>query len=166
FDADDAYLRVRRITSQNVSGLAITPAADRILFSAAIDTERSLYSVDRKGEDRKLIQAGAVSAMGMSLTGDKTTFVRAGAPRAPPPKGGKADPYPIDAPVALDVPLQQKQKFLEAARILGTQFYNLKGLDWDALTSRYLELAMKTRTNEEFDRVADMLFGELDGSHV
>jgi tricorn protease len=168
FDADDAFMRVRRVTSAGASGLTITPAADRILYSATVDAERSLFSIDRKGEDRKVIQAGPVSGVGMSLTGDKVTFVRQGSAFAAPPKGGKVEAYAIDAPVVLDVATQQRRKFLEAARIIGNQFYHptLKGLDWDGLTRRYVELAAKTRTSEEFDRVVEMLFGELNGSHL
>lgn len=168
FDADDAYMRVRRITSANVGGLITTPAADRILYSAAVDGERSFYSIDRKGEDRKVIQAGPVSGAGMSLAGDKVTFIRQGAAFTAPPKGGKVEALPIDAPVVLDVAVQQRQKFLEAARIIGTRFYHptMKGLDWDGLTRRYLDLIVKIRTSEEFDRVVEMLFGELNGSHM
>jgi tricorn protease len=173
FDADDAYLRVQRVTTGGEGSLTITPGADRILFStstpgAGPEGERAFVSVDRKGEDRKVIQAGPVSDPRVSLTGDKVTFVRAGAVSAAPPKGGKVDALPIDAPVVIDVAAQQRQKFLEAARILGTRFYHptLKGLDWDALTRRYLALATRTRTSEEFDRVVQLLFGELNGSHT
>lgn len=179
FDTDDAYLRVQRVTTTGASGLAITPGADRILFNsgsgggggpegATAGGDRSFVSVDRKGEDRKVIQAGNVSDPRVSLTGDKVTFVRAGSVSVAPPKGGKVDVLPIDAPVVIDVAAQQRQKFLEAARILGTRFYHptLKGLNWDALTTRYLGLATRTRTSEEFDRVVQLLFGELNGSHT
>ena len=52
--------------------------------------------------------------------------------------------------------------------MLGERFYHptLKGLDWDALTARYLELAMKTRTSNGFNRVGNLMLGELDGSHL
>lgn len=171
FDAEDAYLRVRRMTSNPGSedDLAITPAADRVLFSATQDGDRALFSVDRKGEDKKVLQAGGVSNVTTSLTGDKAVFVRAGVASATSPKGGgKVETLAIDAPVTIVVPLQQKQKFLEAARILGTRFYHstMKGLDWDGLTNSYLSLAMQTRTSAEFNEVVEMLFGELNGSHT
>ncbi len=170
FDADDAYLRVRRITTLpgSESDLALTPGGDRIVFSASADGERSLFSTDRKSEDRKVLQAGAVSSVGVSLTGEKVSFVRAGTAASVPSKGGKLENIGIDAPVTIEVAQQQRQKFLEAARILGTRFYHptLKGLNWSGLTDRYLTLAMKIRTTEEFNRVVEMLFGELEGSHV
>ena len=170
FDADDAYLRIRRVASLpgGKSLLQITPGADRIIFSGSFDGEQSLVSVDFKGTDRKVIQVGAVGDASVSLTGDKVVFIRAGTVGSAPPKGGKADAYPIDAPVAIAIAAQQKQKFLEAARTFGDRFYHptMKGLDWDGLTRRFLTLAVKTRTSESFNRVTQLLFGETDGSHT
>lgn len=171
FDAEDAYLRLRRVTNGIPLPsplLAITPGGDRVIFSAAGEPDPSLVSVSYKGEDRKTIQAGAVSDVSVTLTGDKVYFVRQGSVSSAPPSGGKVDALPIDAPYLLDVARQQRQKFMEAARILGNQFYHptLKGLNWTGLADRYVKLAENTRTVGEFERVTMMLFGELEGSHV
>jgi tricorn protease len=42
----------------------------------------------------------------------------------------------------------------------------MKGLDWEGLTRRFLTLAAKTRTSEEFNRVVQLMFGETEGSHT
>jgi tricorn protease len=42
----------------------------------------------------------------------------------------------------------------------------MKGLDWDALTERYGQLASQTRTAGEFNHVSNRLLGELTGSHL
>lgn len=170
FDADDAYLRIRRMTTtpQSERDLAVTPGADRIVFSGPTETDSSLLSIDFKGGDKKVLQAGAVGEVSMSLTGDRVVFVKSGLAFSVPPKGGKVDAWPIDAPVMVDIPAQQRQKFLELSRTFGDRFYHptMKGLDWPALTRRYLVLAESTRTSAEFNRVADMLFGEVNGSHT
>lgn len=171
FDTDDAYLRIRRVTNGiplSSAQLAITPGGDRVIFSATGEPDPSLVSVTYKGDDRKAIQAGAVSGLGVTLTGDKVFFIRQGAVSASPPVGGKVESFPIDAPFVLDVAAQQRQKFMEAARILGNQFYHptLKGLNWTGLADRYVKLAESTRTVGEFAAVTMMLFGELEGSHV
>jgi len=169
-DVEDAYLRVRRLTSYSGSegNLAILPGGDRIIFSAEIDGRRSLVSVDHKGEDRKVIESAGVGNVSVSLTGDKVVFVRSGQAATASPTGGRTETLGIEAPVVIDVPAQQRQKFLEAARTIGDRFYHptLKGLDWAGLTERYMSLAMRTRTPEEFNRVLVMLFGELNGSHL
>lgn len=170
FDADDAWLRVRRLTTTlgSKSNLAVTPAGDRIIFSAPAETERSLYSITYKGDGRTVLQAGAVSGVDVSLTGDRVTFIRAGTASAVAPGGGRVDSYPIDAPIVVDTATQQRRKFMEASRIIGNGFYHptLKGLDWPALTAHYASLAEITRTPEEFDRAFSLLLGELDGSHL
>jgi len=174
FDVADAYLRVRRI---NVAGTRVgtvlaTPAADRIIFTQAPDgpppAEGTLSSISYKADDRKPITTGPLRSITLSNTGERVAFIKAGQASAAPTLGGKIDPLTIDAPITLDLNAQARQKFLEAARIIGNGFYHntLKGLDWPALTARYLPLALTTRTNNEFDRVFSMLLGELDASHM
>lgn len=168
FDAEDAYLRIRRLTSSPGSKGTLQASSDRIVYSGLIDGEPSLVSVDQKNGDRKVIQAGAVGNVSMSITGDRVAFTRQGTASTAPTKGGKVDAMGIDAPIMVDVAGQQRQKFLETARTFGDRFYHptLKGLDWPALTRRYVELAVKTRTSESFNRVCEELFGEVDGSHT
>jgi len=171
FDADDAYLRIRRITSSrgSESNLTMTPGGDRIIFTApGEDGPPSLVSVDHKGQDRKVIAPGPLGGVDISLTGDRVVFVKGGAANSAPKAGGKVDSWPIEAQVQIEMSRQQRQKFLEAARVVGENFYHptLKGLDWPKLTERYLSLAEKTRTAESFNRVVSGLFGELDGSHL
>lgn len=170
FDADDAYLRVRRLTTTPGSegNLALAPGGERIVFTAQLDGEPSLVSIDFKGADRKTIQAGAVGAVNFALTGDRVSFLRQGQAFTAPKGGGKVDAVPLDAPLVIDAAQQQRQKFLEAARIIGEGFYHptLKGLDWNGLTRRYLALAEKTRSTDGFNSVVEAFFGELDGSHL
>jgi len=170
FDADDAYLRVRRLTSfpGSESDLATTPGGDHVLFSATIGGSRALYSIDYNGAERKTVQSGSVSDVTVSLTGGKAVMVRSGQAMTVPPGGGKAETVAIDAEVVIDVAAEQREKFDEAARILGTHFYHptLKGLDWPTLTARYRSLAVLARTPSSFNRVVQRLFGELEGSHT
>lgn len=170
FDTHDAYLRVRRITSIPASegNLAITPAGDRVLFTSSIDGDRGLYSVDHRGRERKTVHGGGAGSVSTSLTGDKAVFVSGGQARTAPPEGGKTETLAIDAPVTIDSALERKLKFREAARTFGMMFYHptMKGLDWDALSERYEQLAMGTRTTQSMNRVLSALFGEADGSHT
>jgi tricorn protease len=168
FDTTDAHLRVQRLTTTGrISGLAITPAGDRVMFNSG-EADRAFVSVSRKNDDRRTLLAGGGSPMGVSLTGDKVTLVARSQATVVTLASSKADTLAIDAPVSIDVRAEQRQKFREAARTIGNVFYHptLKGLDWTALTNRYESLASRTRTPEELSRVVQMLFGELDGSHT
>ncbi|TVQ61673.1 MAG: hypothetical protein EA378_07970 [Phycisphaerales bacterium] len=170
FDADDAYLRIERMTSMPGSqgNLAITPAGDRIIFSARIGESLDLHSIDHRGRDRRVVRSGSVSNVDVSLDGSLVSFVQGGQAGSAAPTGGRATTYGIDAPVVINVPEEQRRKFQEAARVFGYNFYHptMKGLDWDALSERYMRLAEGTRTSDAFNRVLNLLFGEVDGSHT
>ncbi len=170
FDADDAYLRIRRLTStpESESELVMTPAGDRIAFSTAIDGSRSYVSVDYKGKDRKTIKSGSVSDPRVSIDGKALSYVSGGQASTTSPTGGKSTALPISATITLDRRDELAQKFDEAAGRFGLSFYHpaMKGLDWDAMTDRYRTLVMQTRTKPAFQRLVNFMFGEVDASHT
>ncbi len=170
FDSEDAYLRVRRVTSLagSESDLALTPAGDRIIFEASVDGSSSLFSVDHRGEDRKTIESGGVSDVSVSLTGEQVIYIDGGTAKTAGPTGSKKESYSISAKVEIDIANQQRQKFMEGARTFGEYFYHptMKGLDWPAITQRYAELSERTRTADEFNDIFTLLLGEVDGSHT
>lgn len=168
-DLEDAYLRVFRLTSNDsVRDLAILPGGDRVIFEGTVDGSSGLYSIDYRGGDRKRL-TGSVSDMRVMPDGGTISYVSGGAARTIGSGGGSAKSFPISADdIVIDVAAEQRQKFIEAARNMGQDFYHptLKGLDWEALTQRYLSLAEQTRTSSEFNRVFSLMLGELDGSHL
>lgn len=169
----------------NIGTMTATPGGERVVFTASIDGSTQLLSVDYAGRERKTVFGGPASGISVSLTGERVLFTSGGAaprgeaseerprfgggePYLGRPAGGETERLPIDAPLVIDVAAQQRQKFLEAARVMGARFYHptLKGLDWPALTQRYLSIAAQTRTDSEFNRVFNNLLGELEGSHM
>ena len=165
WDLDDAYLRVRRITSApgNESNLEILPAGDRIL----VTTRDGMFTMKLDGSDPKKL-ASTMRVQGLSFSGDHAVGVGGGKAQALPLGGGDAKTAAIDATILVDKKAQNSQKFFEAARALGEEFYHptMKGLDWPALSRRYHELALRTRTPDEFDLVANRFLGELNASHL
>ncbi len=170
FDADDAYLRVRRITStpESESDLLLTPGADRIVFSTVIDSSRSYVSVNHRGRDRKSIKSGGVGDPRLSLNGKTLSYVSGGQAATTSPTGGKTTSLPIDATITIDRKAELAQKFHEASERFGLYFYHptMKGLDWEKISDRYRELVMQTRTQEAFTRLMNLMWGEVDGSHT
>lgn len=164
-DLEDAYLRVRRITSApgNEGNLELLPAGDRILVS----TNEGLQTVKLDGTDQKKL-AGSLRVEALSLSGDLAVGTSLGRAATLAIAGGELKTIDLDGVIQVDKQARNVQKFLEAARALGEEFYHptMKGLDWPALTSRYLELAQRSRTADEFDHVANRLLGELNASHL
>ena len=170
FDTDDAYMRVQRLTSfpGSQSNIATTPAGELVMFRGNVDGTTGLYSVDYRGQNRRSVRAAAVSGLGVSLDGQRVSYVLSGQAGSARISGGQSTTYGIEAPIVIDVPEEQRRKFLEAARVFGEGFYHptMKGVDWDAMTERYLELAVGTRTSDAFNRVLNLMFGEVDASHT
>ncbi len=168
-DLDDAYLRLKRVTTLagDERDLDLTPAGDKYIFVATIGPTRGLWTLDRDATEPKKL-GSAASVQHLSVTGDQVVIVNEG--RAGIIKLDKPEPEWMDVSdkIRLDLAAQSSQKFLEASRILGSMYYDPKmnGLDWNAITTRYSELAKAARTPDEFDHVAAKLVGELNGSHL
>jgi tricorn protease len=169
-DLDSAWRRVDRITNFTGSegNLYLTPDAKRVLYSATIDGTKGLWSSDLKGKDRKAITSGTISAINGLPTGKTISMVVSGQAKTASPTGTSAKTRSIDVDAHIDVEAEQRQKFAETARLFRRDFYHptMKGLNWDALTERYSNLAARTRTTQAFNRVVNEFFGEVNGSHT
>ncbi len=167
-DLEDAYLRLRRVTTWNgsESNNEITPGGDRYIFTGRYG-ESGLYSIRWDGKERKKL-TGSASVQHVSLTGDKVVFVSGGRAATVKPDGDKVEYVDISDKIRIDLQEQSSQKFLDAARILGERFYHptMKNLDWAALAKRYHALARNARTASEFNHVAARFIGELNASHL
>jgi tricorn protease len=168
-DLADAWKRLRRVTTMrgSESSLEIAPSGEQIWFRGKDGAEEGLFAIgwDGKGQ-KKLAAAGSLQMV--SLTGETLVLVNSGRAATLPAAGGAPKTIDVDARIKVDRGEFAEQKFREAARIVGEHFYHptMKGLDWAALTERYVALARRTRTTEEFDAIAAYLVGELNGSHL
>ena len=170
-ELDDAYLRVRRVSTAlgDEGNLEITPAGDRMVFTAADGKESALFTIKYDGTDQKKIGA-SMGVAGLSFAGDRVIGVAAGqAQSVGLAAAGDAKVVDITATSEIDLAKRNIEKLEEVSRIMGMKFYKDpkdKGLDWPALTARHRELASRARTADEFDFVANMFIGHLDGSHL
>ncbi len=171
-DIDDlrsAFRRLRRVTSLEGSeyDLELTPDGNRMIFSGVVSgSRRAIHSVDRDGGDRKRVTANA-NVQHFSDTANKLVFVRSGSGGTASPTGND-ELHSINHTITRDLATEASQKFNEAARTLGDEFYHetMKDLDWPALTRRYHELATQTRTPHELAHVISRFLGELNASHL
>jgi tricorn protease len=167
-DLDDAYLRLRRVTTLNgnETGNELTPAGDRYIFVGSTD-ERGVFSIKWDGSELKRL-TGPADVQHVSLTGEKLVLVSGNQAATIAPTETKLENVDISDKIRIDLQEQSSQKFREAARGLGEGFYHptMKGLDWGGLTEFYHSLARQTRTADEFNHVANRFIGELNGSHL
>ncbi len=168
-DLADAWQRVRKVTSMpgGVSGLVLSPAGDKYFFGASAGGTRATFSLGREGGEPTRLAAD-VGLLEPTLSGDAITVIDAGRAGQMKLPAGDLEYTDIAERLKIDLTALNKQKFLEATRILGQQYYDpaMGGTDWPALTRMYFPLAASVRTAEEFDFVANKLVGELNGSHL
>jgi tricorn protease len=169
-DLDDAYLRVRRVSSApgNESNLQIAPAGDKFYALATIGTSRGLWVFDRAVPEPRRLGTTAPGVQAITLTGDQLVVVdqgRAGVVKLP---AGEIESYDIADRLVYNPREFARTKFVEAARVLETQFYDasMKGLDWPKVVAVYEKLGEAARTSDEFDWVFNKLLGELNASHT
>jgi len=167
-ELDDAYLRLRRLTTLRGSetNLEVHPVGDRVLFSGSGD-HSGIHTIKWDGTDSKKL-ADAGSMRHLTLKGDQIVAVSSSRAATIESSGGKTTFVDVSDRLAVNLRDLAVSKFREMARIIGRVFYHptMKGLDWAALSARYLDLAAVTRTPDEFDAVSAYLLGELNGSHL
>jgi len=182
-DLDDAYLRLKRVTTMpgNEGDLELSPAGDKHFFTAqtsgapvpppaagaaAPASNRATFVVDKDaGEPKRL--AGNLNLQSLTFNGERLLAIDAGRAVLVKLPAGELEPLDIADKFQIDLAAQSRQKFIEAARMLGAGFYDpkLNGLDYPAITARYADLAAKAVTPSEFDHVADKFVGEFNSSH-
>ena len=172
---DDAYLRVRRVTSLlgPEGDLEMLPSGENVIFGANGPSGQGLYNSKWDGTGQRKISA-RVSVRGLNFAGDQIVGVTGGKACLVPVNGtggnndGPGRTIDVDATIRIDLDKVYEQKFLEAMRLMEENFYHptMKDLDWKGITQRYLDLARRARTASEFDSVANRALGELNASHM
>ena len=170
YELDTAYRRLRRVTDlpNDQSSFALAPAGDLIAFTSDHEGDRRLFSVKWNGKDRERIMSAGVGGLHWTLDGKRLFYINGGKPGSCSASGGESKTHDFRAKMAIDHREEAEQKFNDAARMMGRNFYHptLKGLDWPALTEKYRDLALRTHTYTEFNEVFDLLQGRLNGSHM
>lgn len=170
YELSTAWQRVRRVTSlaDDQSVFALAPDGSLLAFNSRHEGEAGLFSIKWDGSELKKMTGGTAGAAQWDLTGKRLYYLAGGVPNSLSSSGGDKKTHGFTAKMAIDRSELARQKFDDAARMLGAWFYHptLKGLDWPARTAKYRALALKTRTWAEFNEIFNLLQGELNGSHL
>ena len=97
-DLDDAYLRLRRITtlSGDERNVELTPGGDKYIFTAQLGTERGLFLLDREAPQPRRISA-AVNVQHLNFAGDQVVFVDVPSPAAAPRPARVSSSCPVES---------------------------------------------------------------------
>ncbi|WP_111413514.1 S41 family peptidase [Billgrantia lactosivorans] len=166
-DLEGAWRRIERITATPAHQTAneMTPGGDRYVFN---DGNDGLVAMDWDGGNRTRIGPRA-NVQQLNITGEQVVFIANGRVGVASLSGNGSPRYlDISDRLRIDLRQQALQKFHEAARVIGENFYrtDLKGLDWPAVVAEYASLIRRARTSSEFSDIANRLMGELAASHM
>ena len=83
-------------------------------------------------------------------------------------KSGSVMNVPTRGRLTVDLAAERLQMITETGRVLRNNFYDpdMHGIDWEAHVEYYTPLVVETTDSEDFELLMDMLFGELDASHL
>jgi len=171
-DFDEIHLRARRVTSLPGSEFiyALDPKGDKIYFTADLDGDRDLYSVDRFGEERETVTEGGTDPRNITLdaAGDTFTFLKGGVPATVGADGGKIETTDFTARLVADRPAIRRRTLDEAWRTLRDHFYdpNMHGVDWPAAREKYGAWVSHAACDRDFGDVMNLMLGELNASHM
>lgn len=163
--------RLRRIENANAAETDLTwsPDAKRLGFRSTVKGQAGFYTVEVP-EDLapKLLTATAIQQPRWLKDGDQVVGLVDGVPHAVAAAGGKVSPYPFRARRLLDVGAFQRAVFERAWAVMRDAWYDphLNHRDWEAVRTKYVEAAAATRTPAELEQVANLMLGELNGSHL
>ncbi len=170
-DADELYLRTRRLSSLpgDEFPVAFTADAQRLVFSAEVDGQRDLFSVDRFGRDRKRVTSGGTNPRDVEVDalGKELVFLSGGRPAWLPLAGGKLEKASFSARLTISRQGERLQILDEAVRRLGESFYDpaMHGADWPRLQGIYRERVARVGCERDYADLLNMLLGELNSSH-
>jgi tricorn protease len=171
-DFEDIHLRGRRMT--DLPGVetvqAIGPESDLIYFTATIDGDRDLYSIDRFADERENITSGGASPQAIRLDPEGKTFVliQGGKPGTLKAGGGKVETVDFTARLTVDRPAARQRVLDEAWRVLRDNFYDpdMHGVDWSKLRGKYAGWVALAAHDRDFADVVNWMLGELNASHM
>ena len=169
YELETCFKRVRRVTTLpgDQERYALAPDGQLLAFISSHEGEAKLCTIKWNGKDVKRIVGESVGGLQWALDGKKLFYLKGGVPNSCSESGGDIKSHAFKAKMAVSHSAEAAQKFDDGARQMGLRFYHptMKGLDWPALTQKYKDLALRTRTTPEFNEVFNLLLGELNSSH-
>lgn len=171
-DFEDIHLRARRLTrlSGSEKPHGIDPKGDRIYFTATIDGDTDLFSVDRFGKDRENVTKNGTKPRGIAMDaeGKNFTFLKGGHPARVGSGGGEVKTTDFSARLTIDRPAVRLQVLDEGWRTLRDNFYDpdMHGLDWPALREKYGSWVQQVDHDRDFGDIVNFMLGEVNASHM
>lgn len=169
-DFEGIHERVQRIAIPNTSesGLVWSPDSKKLAFSATIDGKRGTYTVEPPDEVKpKLLGSPTFSSPQWLKEGDQIVGLSDGKPVSLTSKGVQTT-RSFRAQHSIDRAAKQRAVFDQCWRTMRDRFYDerLGNRDWDAVRSKYADMAAAAPDLRTVQDVVHLMLGELNASHL
>ncbi|MBT7095995.1 hypothetical protein HN937_01395, partial [Candidatus Poribacteria bacterium] len=169
-DFDRIHERIRRVTIADTdeNGLFWSRDSKKLAFQATVNGKKGTYTIEIPEELGPKLLSEKTGAQARWLEEDDTiVWLSDGVPGALTAKGD-ATPYSFEVRTVVDRAARYGAGFDLAWRTMRDRYYDarLGSRDWDAIRAKYRAVAGACGTDEEFTQVAQLMLGELNGSHL
>jgi tricorn protease len=170
-DFDTLWRRSTALTALlgNEEAPVVSADGKTILFTAAPDDERDLYSVRWDGEEVTRLTEGDTQPTAVQIVEDNVFYLhKRGTVQRIDMKGKAGDPVPFTARYAVDRREEAAAVFDEVWQLLSEFFYDpaFHGVDWPAQREKYRPWALAASEPEDFADAVNLMLGELNASHM
>lgn len=173
-DFENIYERLTQVTSLSGDEGAFNISKDgkTFYFAAKSNTAKKtdLYSIKWDGTEVKSLTSDGKSPSSLKFDSEfKYLYLLAGGKLNRFDIGGsKLEGLPVAAKMVINYKKEKEQIFDEAWRFLRDGFYDkdFHGNDWNALKTKYRDIAINASTNRDFRDMFNYLLGEVNASHM
>ena len=169
-DFENLNERIRRITitDSDESGLFWSPDSKKLAFRASVKGARGLYTVTFPDTLTPKLLTSARGSGARWLSDAKVIGWLSGGVPATMTSAGKSTSYAFRVRQTVDLKALHAAAFDMAWRTMRDHYYDpsLGGNDWDAIRAKYAGMASHCQTRTELELVANLMLGELNGSHL
>ena len=164
--------RARLITPTRGGGYwaALSPDGKTFVYDGDPLGTPALWSVPFEGGDASKIDniGDGLEDLQWSEDGKGVYYLSGGNVKFWKKDPGKVSNVKTYGRQTIDLTAERMQMIGETGRMLTTGFYdpNMHGVDWDAAVEYYAPLVEETSEPETVSLLMNMMFGELDGSHL
>jgi tricorn protease len=159
----------------DVQDQVISPDGKMLLLTANVGGQTNLYtySIDELSREpaiaRQLTSTpGAKNAAQFSPDGKEIYFLDGGRPQSITIEERRLRPLDLTAEMDVDFSRERGAVFQQAWRMLNDQFFDAghNGVNWVESGRSYAARVQRTATPDEFRRVALLMIGDLNASHL
>jgi tricorn protease len=164
------HARIHRIAIPNAqeSSLFWSPDSKRLAFQATVNGVRGIYTIEVPYNlTPKLLLAETGTHTSWLAEGNQIVMLHNGVP-ASISGAGKLTDYPFTINQAVDPVAKLRAAFDICWRTMRDEYYDerLGNRDWNAIRRKYRDMAGEYGDLDSFVLVTQLMFGELNGSHL